>query len=564
MTVHFLRGELSPYYWGERYYGVLDQLLLMPLFMTLGSDLWVSRLVPFSLTLLFVVGMHRLLLATEPRWPAHVAGLLLAVPAPLEMEITFSTYNYAFLAALGVLCLIVVRRLLLTPTQGRSFAVGVLAGVSLYYFRLILVFWVAIGVWYGLTRLTEERRQALARAAQALDPAFIWHKIVLLERVALAPGIKAVLVAVNLANAVNLVAAILLWFHGDLRTRVGDVQIGVPFWPTLKVSLVVGSCVYIVVHKAALWMRLRGLLARPAGRAVVAGFAIGYLPAVVGSMCGEAPWSPGGVVSLPVLWANIVLLARSLLAGSLVGDGGQIVLVLISRVLTAGAVTLLFARFWHDLRTAPSASTTPASLFGVLAGIGLLMGVGCVRFADAQAIRYLLPFLACIPVGLAWLLERVHGRSRLLAHGLLSVLIANNLLAHYRFWSSRSSEPPQAALARRLVERGIRGGYADYWVAFYVTRLAGESVVLAPISGVDRYPPYGQIVRSLERIACVGPPPEGRRMRIRDEEYRVMAHETCAGFEVTYMKKRPVGRGGRDRDRRRDSRADGVAFNEAP
>ena len=48
-----------------------------------------------------------------------------------------------------------------------------------------------------------------------------------------------------------------------------------------------------------------------------------------------------------------------------------------------------------------------------------------------------------------------------------------------------------------LTQHGIRGAMADYWLSYKLTFLSGETVILAPSSGVDRYPPYTSFVRSL-------------------------------------------------------------------
>ena len=60
----------------------------------------------------------------------------------------------------------------------------------------------------------------------------------------------------------------------------------------------------------------------------------------------------------------------------------------------------------------------------------------------------------------------------------------------------------QAAVAA-LGERGLTTGYADYWTAYPVTYLSGETIVVAPSvpflwrARTDRYPPYTQQVDSV-------------------------------------------------------------------
>jgi hypothetical protein len=47
---------------------------------------------------------------------------------------------------------------------------------------------------------------------------------------------------------------------------------------------------------------------------------------------------------------------------------------------------------------------------------------------------------------------------------------------------------------RRL---GIKGGFAEYWTSYKLTFLAEEEIIIAPSDGVDRYPKYTELVRSL-------------------------------------------------------------------
>jgi hypothetical protein len=37
---------------------------------------------------------------------------------------------------------------------------------------------------------------------------------------------------------------------------------------------------------------------------------------------------------------------------------------------------------------------------------------------------------------------------------------------------------------------GVRAAFADYWIGYKLTFLTDERIIVAPNSGVDRYPPY--------------------------------------------------------------------------
>jgi hypothetical protein len=45
-------------------------------------------------------------------------------------------------------------------------------------------------------------------------------------------------------------------------------------------------------------------------------------------------------------------------------------------------------------------------------------------------------------------------------------------------------------VAACLERQGVRYAFAGYWVAYKVTFLTGERVIVAPRDGLDRYSPY--------------------------------------------------------------------------
>ncbi len=542
MARHVLAGELSLYYWGERYYGALDQLPLAALFHFLGSGPAVSRLLPFALWVLTVAAFHVLLLRTESRGIAHPAALLLALSPPLYARITFSTYNYAFVALLGVLHLLAAE----TMSRGRitvrqAAAVGFLAGLSWYYFQLIVVFWVAAGGYWLARNLTAERKALLRDHLSSVDSRFLWRRICLLEGADLPAGGRRALAVVNLVNAANLLLAGVLWVTGDFRARAGNWRISIPFWPTLRTSLLVGAVVALVgnARRIAAWVRRE-----PRAQAALAGFLLGDLPAIVGRAMGRAPSSPGGLVPLGVVWGNVRIAARELFGnGSLAGDSGLTPLTVASGAAAVLGIALLLAR----LRRRPGGTgrdPRSVSAAAALAASGLLLGLTSSRMIDTQGIRFLLPFLLAVPVGLACLLSAVARRSRVAAGVLAGVLVANTVIAHRRAWNEGGAQDRYAPLADHLIASGVEGGYADYWVAYHVTALTGERCLIAPASGLDRYPPYTRRLRGLERIVWIGAPAGQGEVELRGVRYRVVSNEVWADMPVARLEAVPPSSGG--------------------
>ena len=56
-------------------------------------------------------------------------------------------------------------------------------------------------------------------------------------------------------------------------------------------------------------------------------------------------------------------------------------------------------------------------------------------------------------------------------------------LGHARLWSEYLTHPPygvKRAIVRELEARGVRYGTSDYWIAYYVTFLTKERIVMSP------------------------------------------------------------------------------------
>jgi hypothetical protein len=115
-------------------------------------------------------------------------------------------------------------------------------------------------------------------------------------------------------------------------------------------------------------------------------------------------------------------------------------------------------------------------------------------YIDAQSYRYLMPIYAALPVVYAlgvnavWRLSRPAGAA-------LMLLVLGIFAAQQMGWYQHLE--PDTASAQTIVcldRAGIRAAYADYWASYTVTFLTRERIILAPVNGVDRYPPYAATV----------------------------------------------------------------------
>ncbi|MEW6557412.1 MAG: hypothetical protein AB1349_08670, partial [Elusimicrobiota bacterium] len=181
MAKNFLNGKFSLYYWGGRYYGSLDPVLLMPLFKIFGSAAAISQLIPFTITVIFLYCYHYYIRLTCNQWIANIATLILAVASPFFMKVTFNTYNYIITLTSGLLHFILIFHILYRVKKNYIFfLLGFVVGFSYFYFRLIVLFWLAIGLHLLVLRLDLNHLLLLVKNIKKLDLAFLWNKMILL------------------------------------------------------------------------------------------------------------------------------------------------------------------------------------------------------------------------------------------------------------------------------------------------------------------------------------------------------------------------------------------------
>ncbi|MFY0524536.1 hypothetical protein ACN28I_15665 [Archangium gephyra] len=149
------------------------------------------------------------------------------------------------------------------------------------------------------------------------------------------------------------------------------------------------------------------------------------------------------------------------------------------------------------------------------------MGVSIIGFLfthramDLMSARYLVPVLLGFPLVAAPVLDRLvrTGRTKL-AVVLLGVGVAHFGVAGwlgYGGWlegglptvTRYGSGEDERALLAALQARGVEAATGDYWVAYRLTYLWREQLVVPPSSGVERYRPYRQRLASARRTALI-------------------------------------------------------------
>jgi hypothetical protein len=134
----------------------------------------------------------------------------------------------------------------------------------------------------------------------------------------------------------------------------------------------------------------------------------------------------------------------------------------------------------------------------------LLIGLGqaaafillCGAPRDEMLVRYILVSL-CAWIGLTAYAWKARALRPWIALIVLTVSIAN-LRDHVRLAGEYSREPPQhenLLLTNALSERGVRYAVADFWIAYDVTWLTNERIILSPPYGhADRVARYHEVL----------------------------------------------------------------------
>ena len=241
MARHLALGERSLYYWRETYYGALDPWLLRPLFHAFGQTPQMSQSLGFILSIIFLALFHHVVRRVAGPIVAHVATLLIAIPAPIVLAIFFSVYAYPITGILGLLQWELALNWREQPDRRQwPLMLGVAAGFSWYYFHVILFFWLAFAAAFWFS---EAGADARVRLFQRWDERNFWSDVIWLDHFQGPKALKVFLRAVNILNLANVLLAVRLWFPGELVYTWKYLHADRRFGPTLQISITTGLIV---------------------------------------------------------------------------------------------------------------------------------------------------------------------------------------------------------------------------------------------------------------------------------------------------------------------------------
>ena len=445
------RGEVTLYNWDATYYGIVEGLIAVPFVWLIGFEPLAFRLAAacgLALLMAAVFVLGRRLFGTAA---GLVAAACLTVFSPQVVQwSTLASVGFLLTIAWGALSLVVLDELRRRQTWPWVALLGFILGFGLYMYELFLVY-LALFVVAGLlgssfvavVRTTPLRAAAWRRSLRQL------------------PG------------------AVHRWIVFAAAFAVG--------WSPKLAALVQGTVgtkrpLYTVASAERILAQVDRLITE-------------CVPAFFGV-------NPAGDPDVASAIGPVAALDRVL---------GALLLVLMVAAWSASAFRrrrdLLAVLLLRPVRLEIE------SLLVMLVPVTALAFVLSPNPQDVLSNRYLLPWLTSLPVLVgAWAVGQWR-RHPAWGAALLALILGLPAVQTESFFRSRGFLNAGLEIARtgdnlkRLLthveEEGIQGGFASYWLAYKLTMLSGEQLVLTPIQDWSRYPPYERFVARLDDPAFI-------------------------------------------------------------
>jgi hypothetical protein len=471
MARHVLNGELSAFFWGQAFKGVPEVYAAAGAFALFGSSVVVLKSVTLGFFAAYIAANFVLLEAIASRWIAIAASLLLiCAPPALVFWSLDASAEYVLIMLLGTALLLLALERDGTPRselngKGRQFAVGLVVGLGLWVHQLFAVYLIP---WLII----------LARRSNW------WTR----RQFAKPHVATSVLIAIA---AVYLSLGLIAFATGGFSFHLGPLTVGAR--APQKMARIAAGVAALALLTHFLTVTPRERLRQHVGRfwPLAGGFVVGYLPVLLYSVLIEPARSPARAADLrdmiaaaPDIAGNIV----PILAGFKIATTERLAIPLIAAVPGAAA---LAAYLWCTGRRLTRAFFP---LFVVFVP-GLFLASGA--YLDTQSYRYLIPWYAGLSVAWAAGALALGRGNQLAAFALVAVIAGVHAWQQIEWFQKLRPDTESTALIACLQRKGIRGGLADYWTSYKVTFLTAERIILVPFNGIDRYPRYGEFVRSL-------------------------------------------------------------------
>ncbi|HTH01025.1 MAG TPA: hypothetical protein VL882_12225 [Vicinamibacterales bacterium] len=186
--------------------------------------------------------------------------------------------------------------------------------------------------------------------------------------------------------------------------------------------------------------------------------------------------------------------------------GGLLLLGLFAIPIVRIAMTIIRERRWRP--------EYDACAYLALVGVFSFSAYTMLRCGVIGTMRYeLLSVIGATGLA-AWYLRIERARAMaILWSALMLAWVAGTTAGHVRLWAEYATHPPagvKLTVIRQLETEGVRYAYADYWLAYYITFLTNERIIVHS-TDLSRIAEYRRIVDEhraeavrISRAACPG------------------------------------------------------------
>jgi hypothetical protein len=473
MAGHVLQGEYPAFLWGQRYKGVPEVYLTAAVFAITGPGVVALKSVTLACFALFVCLQFVLVERLFSRGIAWMATAFLIIgPPSLVFWSLSASAEIVITMLMGTVMCLAVDRWRRTGSRGAFATACVAAGVGLWVQQFIVYYWIALAL--AIFRWLPQRNRILRIIATGRE---------------LRPWIRGVTALLGVIALGYAALGSLAFVTGGFDANPFGVPIGVhhaqKLWNIAAALLLVA----LMLRVTAIARQQKEGPAASFVSAAAIGFAVGYAPALAAyAAYGGSP--PIARTDLHGVVAAMSPFMREMLP-IVVGLRGPSTEWLNVPTWLGWAMGAAVVSSFVAVRQQPF---TP--LFHDLIVIAPVVFLVSGGFIDAQSYRYLMPAFGAFSVVLALGVWDLFRRSRIVGAVTLGAIVLLFGLEQRVWYRQLGPDLESPAIISCLENANVRTAFADYWHSYKLTFLAGERIIVAPDTGVDRYPLYTSQVRA--------------------------------------------------------------------
>ncbi|MBI4970448.1 MAG: hypothetical protein HZC17_01205 [Candidatus Omnitrophica bacterium] len=468
MAKHILHGQFPIYYWGQSYLGVLEAYVTAVLSLIFGMNGITIQLGGFFFYQLFLAINYFLIKRVLGFGSAIFTSIILLVAPTMMMEESVRALGgYSEILFFGALGFWLWLKVFEDGKRGiYPAALGLTLGIALWVNSLFICYLAALGL---MTFFWQQNGK--------LNPV----RVLLLQDAKLPIWLKIPFYAIHVFILFYVLQQIGMFFHGTGKPAFQ--------WKTVKLMLWLISGEAVLLAFLVLgWRKLLEWARDWSG--LIAGFVIGYLPAIWYNLFGHGGYRilhKSGMIPVSQLAGKFQMLFLSLIPKTLWGGKYYIIALFVAGLI-------YFA--WIHRNGIRKASV----FFCFLGAVVLVITFVSSLFAD----RYLTPFYWVSAVAAGTLLAAAMKKTKGAGALLIIPFLFFNIQAHQAYLKHFQYEDIYG-LVRFLEEKGLKGGIFDYDNSYRVNFYSDEKQIFIPLVGMMRRPAYREFVSGLKRRALIFP-----------------------------------------------------------